>query len=341
MFAGVDSHKDLLVAAVVNELGRARDVETFVNNAAGHARLIAWVGARHGLVRVGVECSGSYGRQAALAFQDAGLAVVEVPPHLTARDRRKHRQAGKNDEQDAVVIARIVAREDDLPPIRPHGLSDDLAALVSYRDHLVADRTRTANRTHALLGQIRPGYAAHCPRLTTKKALRAARRLVEADTTVSARLVCAQLERLEVLDTEIRARKRELEALVATSGTSLTRLCGVGTVVAARILGEVGDPGRFGTRHKFARTNGTAPVPASSGRTQRHRLNRGGNRQLNRAIHTIALTQIRHHPDARAYYDRKRKENKTVAEALRCLKRRVSDAVYRCLQEDARALLTT
>ena len=340
MFVGIDSHKDVLVAAVVDQVGRVGDVASFENHRDGFVKLFVWLRNHPKVARVGVECSGSYGRQAALSLQEAGWVVVEVPSRLTARDRRSDRKAGKNDVQDAVIIARIVARDDDLPPIRTPGASEDLAALLAHRDHLVGERTRVANRVHATLSQLHPGYARTCPKLVTTKALRAAGVIVADDTSVRGELVRAQLARLEELDREIRARKRQLAQLVEDTGTTVTELCGAGPVVVARILVAVGDPGRFATRHKFARMNGTAPIPASSGRTDRQRLHRGGNRQLNRAIHTIALTQIRHHPDARAYYDRKRQESKTSREALRCLKRRISDAVYRQLQRD-RARLTT
>ena len=126
--------------------------------------------------------------------------VVEVPSRLTARDRRSDRKAGKNDVQDAVIIARIVARDDDLPPIRTPGASEDLAALLAHRDHLVGERTRVANRVHATLSQLHPGYARTCPKLVTTKALRAARVIVADDTSVRGELVRAQLARLEELD---------------------------------------------------------------------------------------------------------------------------------------------
>jgi transposase len=338
MYVGIDSHKDLLAVAVVDDVGRIVDQGSFVNTPAGHAELVEQL-RLHTLVRVGVECSGSYGRQVALRLEEAGLVVREVPSRITARDRRRDRKAGKNDDQDAVIIARITAREADLPLIRPVGVTEDLAALLAHRDHLIGERTRVSNRVHATLATLHPGYQGRCPTLSTKRALRAVRELVDGDDQLRADLVRAQLDRLEILDAEIQLRARQIAELVTESRTTLTELCGAGPLVAARILVAVGDPARYSTKHKFARANGTAPIPASSGRTQRHRLNPGGNRQLNRAIHTIALTQMRFHPDARAYIERKRKENKTGKEALRCLKRQISDAVYRQLRRDAQ--LTT
>jgi transposase len=136
---------------------------------------------------------------------------------------------------------------------------------------------------------------------------------------------------------ELAGLREQIAALVQQSGTSLTGIYGVGVFVAARILAEVVDVRRYPSRHTFAAANGSAPIPASSGRTVRHRLNRGGNRQLNRALYTIAITEIRADTEGRAYYERTRAEGKTSREALRCLKRRLSDVVYRTLRADQAA----
>ncbi len=336
--AGIDTHKDTLAIAVVDDAGREQADAMFDNNTAGHHALESWLAAQPPVTRIGIEGSGGLGRAVALALQHAGWDVCEVPPQLTARDRRHDTKAGKTDQRDAVLIARITLREETLPAIKPEGLGEDLAALLAHRDHLVSERTRTANRTHALLSVVAPGYAARCRQLRTQAHLRSAGDVVEDLEGVRVGLVRRNLERLHDLDIEIRVITREVDELVTASGTSLTTVHGVGPLVAARILSLVGDPARYPTKHKFARANGTAPIPASSGRTQRHRLNRGGNRQLNRAIYTVALTQIRHYPPAQAYYARKLTEHKTKRDAMRCLKRRVSDAIYRQLRADARAL---
>ena len=139
------------------------------------------------------------------------------------------------------------------------------------------------------------------------------------------------------INAELAGLRAQIAELVEQSGTTLTGIYGVGVFVAARILAEVVDVGRYPTRHTFAAANGSAPIPASSGRTVRHRLNRGGNRQLNRALYTIAITEIRADTEGRAYYERKRAEGKTSREALRCLKRRLSDVVYRTLRADQAA----
>jgi transposase len=147
-------------------------------------------------------------------------------------------------------------------------------------------------------------------------------------------LALKRLRRVREIDDELRDVERDLVEFVRQSGTSLVDIPGVGWLIAARILAEVGDVRRFRSQHHFASANGTAPIPASSGQTTRHRLNRGGNRRLNRAIHLIALTQARCDPRARAYVDRRRSEGKSRREAIRCLKRRLSDVVYRCLLND-------
>lgn len=214
------------------------------------------------------------------------------------------------------------------------GLPADLRVLMDYREQLIAERTGIANRAHTDLGWLHPGYQHRLPRLTSPTHLRAAVELLENDGSIRAEVTRARLQRLLAIHTELAGLREQSAALVTRSGTSLTGIYGVGVFVAARILAEVVDVRRYPSRHAFAAANGSAPIPASSGRTVRHRLNRGGNRQLNRALYTIAITEIRADTEGRAYYERKRAEGKTGREALRCLKRRLSDVVYRALRAD-------
>jgi transposase len=237
---------------------------------------------------------------------------------------------------DSVAIARIVASGEVLPSAHRLEVLTDLRALVEYRDQLVRARTQVANRTHADLVNVLPGYERQVPNLRAKAHRTTARSLLRRDRSVRAELGRKRLGELSRLEREIAAMDRRIEQTVRKTGTSLTSIPGVGPFIAAKILGEVGDPSRVRSKPAFAVLSGTAPLSASSGQVQRHRLNRGGNRQLNWALHYIALAQCRIMPDAQAYMDRQREAGKSHKEAMRCLKRHLSNVVYRHLVADAR-----
>ena len=187
VFAGVDTHKDSLAVAVIDQAGRNVTTRQLPNTDPGFGRLVSLL-ARHGVRRVGIEGSGGYGRAAAvhLAILDS-IEVVEVPTLLTARERSARPGRGKTDPIDAVAIARVVARDESLPPVRPAtGPAADLRALVDYRDQLVAERTAVANRAHAELSGLRPGYQRTIPRLNRPTELVAAHGLLDGDTSVRA-----------------------------------------------------------------------------------------------------------------------------------------------------------
>ncbi len=334
MFAGIDSHKDTLAVAVIDGGGRAVVVRQLPDDPAGFTALAA-LAAEHQVKRMGIEGSTNFGWAAAMHLLEAGVCVVEVPPGLTSRERSSRPGQGKTDPVDAVAIARITAREEHLPAVRPmDGLPADLRVLMDYREQLIAERTGIANRVHAELGWLHPGYQQRLPRLTSRSHVQAALQLLENDSSVRAAVTRARLTRLLAIGAELAGLRTQITALVTASQTSLTGIYGIGVFVAARILAEIVDIRRYPSRHAFAAANGSAPIPASSGRTVRHRLNRGGNRQLNRALYTIAITEIRADTPGRLYYERKRAEGKTSREALRCLKRRLSDVVYRTLRAD-------
>jgi transposase len=228
----------------------------------------------------------------------------------------------------------VTARE-ELPPARPDSPARDLKLLCDYRRQLLAERTRTANRLHVDLVSLRPGYEATIPRLDTPAPLAAAERLLAGESGVQAGLARRRIETLRRLDSEMSQLERELAQSVKTSGSGLPGLVGVGYLGAACIIGEVGDIRRVASKARFARLNGTAPIPASSGQTQRHRLDKGGNRRLNHALHMMALTQARIDPRARAYLERRRAEGRTQRDAVRALKRHLSDVIYQQLRRDA------
>jgi transposase len=340
VFAGIDTHKDTLAVAVIDDAGQLVAALEVPNTEQGFVQLVGLF-ETHQVVRVGIEGSGHFGRAVAvhllLCWQPGrSVAVVEVPTLMTSRERRGQLGKGKTDPVDALAIARITARELQLPPVRlTVGAAADLRALLDYREDLVVERGALVNRAHAELIGLRAGYHHQVPNLTTRARVRAALTLIAEDDSVRAVLCRRRLERILAIDAETAELKRQIVDLVAAAGTTLTDLYGIGPLVAARFIAEVVDVRRYPDRNAFAAANGTAPLPASSGRTVRHRLNPGGNRQLNRALYTIAITQIRGDTEGRAYYERKRAAGKTRREALRCLKRKLSDIVFTTMRRDA------
>jgi transposase len=242
---------------------------------------------------------------------------VLVPSRLSAREATRNRQRGKSDPGDAMAITRVVQREPRLPAFQHGGPHEDLKLLVDYRDQLHFEWTRSCNRLHADLAVAYPGYQRGIGKaLTSQRALRRVDQLLTDDHRVRADLCRQRLARIREIDAELRQVEAQLKTLVEGSGTTLTSIVGISTIVAARLIGEIGDPRQFPASSAFATGNGTAPLDTSSGRHERHRLNRGGNRRVNRALSTSA-------------------EGKTRREALRCLKRRLSDVIYRTMITDA------
>lgn len=326
-FIGVDSHKGHLAACAVDEVGRVTDERTFANDQQGHRAMLLWVSGMQQLRRIGIEGSSNHGSGLARLLLEMGEDVREVPPILTHRQRARTGRAGKCDPADAQAIAMVVAREGGLAPAAAGSSNADLKVLVDCRDQLIGERTRTKNRLHADLSILCPGYKATARSFASHVRRRRARALLEQATGVRSELALERLQRIEELDRQIVACEARIEHAVGESGTSLTRIPGVGIITAAKLLGETGDPRRFRSAAAFAAMCGAAPIPASSGYTQRHRLNRGGNRQLNRALHTIALVQTRVDERARGYVDRKRQEGKSPREAMRCLSRHLANVV--------------
>jgi transposase len=303
--------------------------------AAQAERLLAWAAAWPQRTWA-VEGAGGLGHLLAQQLLAAGERVLDVPPKLGARVRLLAAgDVNKNDPNDARSVAVAALRSPGVAEVRP----DDHAAVLKiwskrYRD-LSRTRTQVVCRLHAVLcdlvpgGVSRPIYASH--------AARTLQQITPADAVAAARceLAVAFLEDLRRIDAQIRETRKKLAAAVAATGTSLTRLFGVGPVIAAAVIGDVRDVSRFPNRDHFAAYDGTAPI-VSSGPRKIYRLSRRGNRRLNHAIHMAAVTQIHHrHSDGRAYYDKKLAEGKTSKEALRALKRQVSNAIFACLQADA------
>lgn len=330
---GIDSHKATLAACAIDELGALVDERTFPNNLAGHRELAAWARLVGPGGVVGVEGSASYGAAAARFLLAEGLTVREVPPQLSRRERIRTRRAGKSDPGDALAIARVTARETDLPPVRVADRTSEIRLLMEAREDVVAEATRVRNRLHADLVVLIPGYQGMAKNLVTLRSQQAVRQRLRDLVGIQVELARGRLARLRALDREARALETRIGSLV--KGHPLLGLHGIGVLTAARLIAEAGDVSRFSSAHAFAMLAGVAPIPASSGQVQRMRLNRGGNRQLNRALYTIAIVQASHYPPAKSYMARKAGEHKSFNESLRCLKRQLVRTVLRLLREGA------
>jgi len=337
IFIGVDSHRSTLAAAAIDPIGRVLDAAEFDNDARGHRTLLAWRRRFEGEVRIGIESSGNYGNALARMLFSADEDVFEVPANLSHREAKRQAR-GKSDPIDAVAIARVVAREEGLPRPRIDHAFEDLKLLSDHFDQLKRQRTQLMNRIHKALVVSHPGYDKRVGNLKAERHKTTVMNLVRKDHSVRADLVRRNIKEIWRLEAEVKSVRAEINELLETSGTTLTKEAGIGPVLAARLLGEVGDVTRFRSKAAFARLTGTAPLPASSGLTIRHRLNRHGNRRLNCTIHYIALTRRRVDPESKAFIAKRIAEGKTRKEAMRSLKRHLSNRIYRMMVEDADCL---
>jgi len=331
---GIDTHKESLAICAVDDLGRQLGELSVRNSPQGFRRLERFLAGLPSPRRVGIEGAGGLGAPVAHALAAAGEEVVEVPARLTARQRRRLRRLGKSDPADALAIARVVVSEQDLPAAIHGELTTDLKVLCNYRAQMLGERTRQSNRLHADLAALSPGYGAQLPAFDSAVRQRRAATLLAAQGGVRARLAERRLARILAITLEIDALEGQITALVGSCGTRLTAICGIGSLTAARLLAECGDARRFRSAAAFAMAAGVAPITASSGKVQRHRLNRGGNRQLNLALYTIAFVQSRCDTRAQDYLERKRADGKSWREAMRCLKRQLANVVYRQMVAD-------
>jgi transposase len=339
---GIDAHSRSHAAAAIDERGRLLEGIEVGAGVRGLAQLSAWVKALPRPRLVAIENARGYGLAIAQSLLAQGEELVDVPATLTCDARHSSGQRGKHDQGDALVVARIGLRDRErLPRLDASVLDDELKLLADARDQLIVEAGRWRNRAHALLRVAAPGYQAKTGALASagsvRRARAIARRAAQHDPT-RGRLAVGALDRLTSLERDASDLEREIrELLRARRCTHLLAIRGVGPIVAAKILGETRDVRRFRSAAAYAAHTGTAPIPASSGRTHRHRLNRGGNRQLNRALYTIAMVQARWDPSARAYLERKTAEGKNSAEARRCLKRHLANVVYRALTADQKS----
>jgi transposase len=331
---GVDPHKATHTAVAIDGEELPLAGCEVVADRSQTQRLLAWA-APFDERRWAIESAGGLGKLLAQQLLAAGEDVVDVPPTLSARVRLLgSAKAAKNDRNDALAAAIAGLRHCGLRAVRVDDHSAVIRMLVDRYDDLTGLRTQAACRLHASLRELVAGGAPR--RLSADRAARLLRsvRPVGPAEIERKRLAGELLADLRRLDRDIAAARGRVADAVTKSDTTLLELHGVGPVVAGFILGHVGDPARFPTRERFASYNGTAPIEASSGPTRRHRLNSRGNRKLNHALHMAALTQVRHDTPGRTYFQRKLTEGKSKKEALRALKRRISDAVWRQLQVD-------
>jgi transposase len=280
-------------------------------------------------------CSG-IGRHIANRLLADGETVVDVPPKLSARTRMfATGQGRKTDATDAHSVALVGTRMSGLRPVVDDEQLVVLRILVDRRRSLGEDHTRMVSQLHQLLLELIPGGAKKDLSAAQAKVLLAAVRPRDVAGKTRRRVAAELISDLERIYARKKAANKELNELLQATGTTLTDLNGVGPSGAARLLVEVGDVTRFPNKAHFASWNGTAPIDASSGDQVRHRLSRKGNRQINRVVHIMATVQLRNPTEGRAYYDRKKADGKTSMEAMRCLKRRLSDLIYRQLLIDS------
>ena len=332
---GVDPHKASVAVAVVDEVvGEFVECATFPQNRAGLRTLQRWA-KRFPERRWAVENAGGLGRHLAGRLSASGESVVDVPPKLSAWVRvLSTGNARKNDGLDALATALAASRNERLATVDPEAASEVLRLLSERREDLVAERTRALNRLHGLLRDLVPGGVAG--RLSAHRAARIVRgiRPQGASALLRRRLASEILRDIRTLQRKIADLNGRIEAEVEASGTTLTAIFGVGPILAAKIIGTVGNVVRFPTKAHFASYSGTAPVETSSGEVVRHRLSLAGNRKLNNALHMVAICQARSDVRGKTYYRKKIAEGKSRKEALRCLKRRISDAVFNSLMAD-------
>lgn len=351
---GVDPHKKTHTVVAVDGNGRQLGCRTVRADHDGYLCLMKWAAGYEGPRTWAVED----GRHVAIRLMRelvaAGEEVVPVAPHLMARQRSSERARGKSDPIDARSVARAVLREPDLPRLLLDAATRELRLLVDHREMLVAQRTANINRVRWYLVVLDPALEPGPRSMTSQRTLR---RLIEQlQVTASSRrggsgidpadlvVVHVTLDLLAriLADTlAINALHRRIDELTPPLATELLAIPGIGTLTAAKLLGEVAGIERFARSAQLARISGIACVPVWTGNHEKHRLDRGGNRQINAAVHRAAITQARHHPPARALLERRLNvHHDTKRGAIRVLKRHLIDVIFKAMKADAQRLRT-
>jgi len=331
---GMDPHKRSATIEVVDEHANVLAVGRYGTDKAGYGEMLK-AGRRFQDRVWAIEGCNGVGKHIAHRLVADSETVMDVPAKLSAQVRVFATGNGrKTDPVDAHSVALAAVRSPNLVKVEVHPDLVALGLLADRRDELGRARTQTINRIHRLLLELLPGGAKKFLSAAQARALIATTRPRDIAGKTRRKLVAELITELEGIDRKIKACKKEIKTLVAAQGSTLLQLHGIGPSSAARLLADVGSIHRFASRDHFASWNGTAPLDASSGQQQRHRLSRAGNRRINRALHIMAVVQLRNPTEGRAYYDARKAAGKTSMEGRRCLKRRLSNIVYRQMLHD-------
>jgi transposase len=331
---GVDAHKRTHTLVAVDEAGRKLAEKTVAATPDGHLEAVAWA-ARWPERLFAIEDCRHLTRRLEIDLLRAGEAAVRVPPHLMAVVRQSGRERGKSDPIDAHAVARAALREPGLPVVRLDGEARELRLLVDHREDLVHERTRLQSRLRWHLHELFPGLEIPSRALRRQHVLDELEDRLAGVTGTVADIARELLVRCRQLTRRANELEVQITGIVRRLAPTLLALPGCGVLSAAKIVGEAAGVSRFRSKAAFARWNGTAPIPVWSGNSPRHRLSRGGNRQINAALHRIAVTQLRGvGDDGRAYVEGRVAGGATKTEALRLLRRRLSDEVFRRLRTD-------
>lgn len=333
---GIDAHKKTHTAVAVDEVGRQLAQITVKATSEGHLRLVAWA-ARFEVRRFAIEDCRHLTRRLEADLLVAGEAAVRVHPRLMAAERRGGRERGKSDPIDALAVARAALREPELPVVEMDGPTREIRLLSDHRESFVRERTALCSRLRWHLHELAPEFTVRSRGLKSATVCeRVATELARHDGLV-AELAAELLARIVELNRRVAELERRLRPLVTAHSPSLLAVPGCGVMSAAKIIGETARAGRFSSKDAFARFNGTAPVPVWSSNTEKVRLSRSGNRQINTALHMIAVTQARGVGPGADYIARRIERGDDRVAALRMLRRRLSDVVFQAMLTDERA----
>jgi transposase len=338
---GADTHKGSHALAAVDEgTGKVRGSREIKADDAGHLAAVRWARGLDDDRVWAIEDCRHVSRRLEQALVAAGERVVRVPPHRMGASRKGEREPGKSDEIDALAVARAVVGDgvEQFPVAYLDEQAMEIRLISDHREDLVADRTRTVNRLRWHLLELCPELERQLKRgaLNHARVLdRVDRQLRKLPAGARVRIAREQIAQLRALNRQIDLLHRELQELVAAHRPKLLAEQGCGALTAAILIGHTAGVERFRKHSSFGLQTGTAPIPCSSGKQTQHRLNRGGDRQLNHALHIIAVTRARHDPATKQYLARKEAEGKTTKGALRSLKRYLARRFLRLLTEPA------